>query len=179
MRYFSGAADEYEADVTYWQDWGDAWHMREMAELVDVSTPWALPVAAIAMTSACPSANLSIWTTVSTEGVPPTASGFRNRNSRLGTLQLTCPAKGIHDLIRALGSSPAVPPAQDLGMPAWSGNGRVAASLPAEIANKIEWMPEYRIRISFAMFLIAWMRLLLSVWVENCRWSMRLALAYR
>lgn len=173
-RYFSGAADEYEADVAYWQDWVKRRmaHMREMAELVDVfiaSARYLLD--RYRHDFGLPERKLIYLD----YGFDRKRSANRNRVQEseftFGYIGTHIPAKGIHDLIRAFGRLTGEARLMIWGRPRGQETAAlkdIAASLPAEIADKIEWMPEYRNQdIVRDVFDRVDAIVVPSVWVEN------------
>lgn len=173
-RYFSGAPDEYEADVAYWQDWVKRRmaHMREMAELVDVFVaPARYLLDRYRDDFGLPERKLIYLD----YGFDRKRSANRNRVQEseftFGYIGTHIPAKGIHDLIRAFGLLTGKARLRIWGRPRGQETAAlkdIAASLPAEIADKIEWMPEYRNQdIVRDVFDRVDAIVVPSVWVEN------------
>lgn len=173
-RYFSGAPDEYEADVAYWQDWVKRRmaHMREMTELVDVFVaPARYLLERYRHDFGLPERKLIYLD----YGFDRKRSANRNRVQEseftFGYIGTHIPAKGIHDLIRAFGRLAGKARLRIWGRPRGQETAAlkdIAASLPAEIADKIEWMPEYRNQdIVRDVFDRVDAIVVPSVWVEN------------
>lgn len=173
-RYFSGAPDEYEADVAYWQDWVKRRmaHMREMAELVDVF----IAPARYLLDRYCHDFGLPERKLIYLDyGFDRKRSANRNRVQEseftFGYIGTHIPAKGIHDLIRAFGRLSGKARLRIWGRPRGQETAAlkdIAASLPAEVADKIEWMPEYRNQdIVRDVFDRVDAIVVPSVWVEN------------
>lgn len=173
-RYFSGAPDEYEADVAYWQDWVKRRmaHMREMAELVDVF----IAPARYLLDRYCHDFGLPERKLIYLDyGFDRKRSANRNRVQEseftFGYIGTHIPAKGIHDLIRAFGRLNGKARLRIWGRPRGQETAAlkgIAASLPAEIADKIEWVSEYRNQdIVRDVFDRVDAIVVPSVWVEN------------
>lgn len=173
-RYFSGAPDEYEADVAYWQDWVKRRmaHMRQMAELVDVFVaPARYLLDRYRNEFGLPERKLIYLD----YGFDRMRSTNRNRVQEseftFGYIGTHIPAKGIHDLIRAFGRLKGKARIRIWGRPRGQETAAlkdIAASLPAEIADKVEWMPEYRNQdIVRDVFDRVDAIVVPSVWVEN------------
>lgn len=173
-RYFSGAPDEYEADVAYWQAWVKRrmTHMREMAELVDVFiAPARYLQDRYRHDFGLPDDKLIYLD----YGFDRKRSANRNRVQEseftFGYIGTHIPAKGIHDLIRAFGLLTGKARLRIWGRPRGQETAAlkdIAAGLPAQVAGKIEWMPEYRNQdIVRDVFDRVDAIVVPSVWVEN------------
>lgn len=173
-RYFSGAPDEYEADVAYWQGWVKRrmTHMREMAELVDVFiAPARYLQDRYRHDFGLPDHKLIYLD----YGFDRKRAANRNRVQEseftFGYIGTHIPAKGIHDLIRAFGLLTGKARLRIWGRPRGQETAAlkdIAAGLPAEVAGKIEWMPEYRNQdIVRDVFDRVDAIVVPSVWVEN------------
>jgi glycosyltransferase involved in cell wall biosynthesis/MoaA/NifB/PqqE/SkfB family radical SAM enzyme len=173
-RYFSGAPDELDADLRYWTGWVDRrmTHMREMAQLVDL---FIAPARYLQQRYR------------DDFGVPESKLiyldyGFalerlqRRRRTpgerfTFGYIGTHIPAKGIHQLIEAFGRVSG-----DVGLRIW-GRPRgqdtaalkaLAQALPAGLAGRVEWLPEYRNQnIVEDVFNHVDVIVVPSVWVEN------------
>ncbi len=173
-RYFSGAPNEYEADLAYWQSWVSRRmaHMREMAELVDVFiAPARYLLDRYRRDFGLPERKLIYLD----YGFDKKRSSNRSRAQELefvfGYIGTHIPAKGIHDLIRAFGRVSGKTRLRIWGRPRGQDTAAlkdIAAGLPPEIADKIEWMPEYRNQnIVHDVFDLVDAVVVPSVWVEN------------
>ncbi|OJW46076.1 MAG: radical SAM protein [Candidatus Accumulibacter sp. 66-26] len=173
-RYVSGAPDEYESDVAYWQGWVNRRmaHMREMAELVDLFiAPARYLQDRYRNDFGLPQRKLIYLD----YGFDRTRSSGRNRAQEsdftFGYIGTHIPAKGIHDLIRAFGLVTGKARLRIWGRPRGQETAAlkdIAASLPAEIAGRIEWMPEYKNQdIVRDVFDRVDAIVVPSVWVEN------------
>jgi glycosyltransferase involved in cell wall biosynthesis/MoaA/NifB/PqqE/SkfB family radical SAM enzyme len=173
-RYFSGSPEEHEADVAYWTDWvaRRMRHMREMTEFVDLfiapanylreryRDAFGLPESKLVYLDY--GFDRSRMTDRSRTPGEPFTFGY------IGT---HIPAKGIHDLIRAFGRL-----RDDARLRIW-GRHRgqdsdalmdIAALLPAGVAERVEWLPEYRNQqIVRDVFDRCDAIVVPSVWVEN------------
>lgn len=174
-RYFSGAPDEYRADVAYWQELGEAPHgiHARMAELVDV---FVAPARYHLMDRYRHGFGLPERKLIYLDyGFDRKRSANRNRVQEseftFGYIGTHIPAKGIHDLIRAFGRLSGKARLRIWGRPRGQETAAlkdIAASLPAEVADKIEWMPEYRNQdIVRDVFDRVDAIVVPSVWVEN------------
>ncbi len=173
-RYFSGAPDEAVRDVAYWTDWvaRRMRHVREMAELVDVFVAparylhdrfrdeFGLPERKLVyLDYGFARARMAGRRRVAGE---PFTFGY------IGT---HIPAKGIHDLIRAFGLLRGDVRLRIWGRPRGQDTDalqRIAASLPSDVAGRIEWLPEYKNQeIVRDVFDRCDAIVVPSVWVEN------------
>jgi glycosyltransferase involved in cell wall biosynthesis/MoaA/NifB/PqqE/SkfB family radical SAM enzyme len=173
-RYFSGAPDEHDVDVTYWTDWvaRRMRHVREMAELVDVyiapsrylhdrfRDEFRLPERKLVyLDYGFARARMAKRRRV--EGEPFT----------FGYIGTHIPAKGIHDLIRAFGSVRGEARLRIWGRPRGQDTEAlrgIAASLPFGVADRVEWLSEYKNeQIVRDVFDRCDAIVVPSVWVEN------------
>jgi len=173
-RYFSGAADEAATDMAYWTDWVDRrmQHLRQMAGLVDIfiaparylhdryRDDFGLPAHKLVyldygfdtrrLTGRC-----------RTPGEPFT----------FGYIGTHIPAKGIHDLIHAFGQLTGNVRLRIWGRPRGQDSDAlkaIARSLPADMAQRVEWTHEYRNQdIVAQVFNHVDAIVVPSVWVEN------------
>lgn len=173
-RYFSGAPDEHEADIAYWTDWVGRrmHHVREMTELVDLFIAPAR----------------YLYTRFRDDfGLPERKLvyldyGFARERldgrRRAGTEPFTfgyigthIPAKGIHDLIRAFGRLTGEARLRIWGRPRGQDTSAlesIAAALPATVAERVEWLPEYKNQeIVRDVFNRCDAIVVPSIWVEN------------
>lgn len=173
-RYFSGAPEEHEADVAYWTDWvaRRMRHVREMAELVDLFIAPALYLRDRYRDAfGIPERKLVYLD----YGFARARMAGRERTPRepftFGYIGTHIPAKGIHDLIRAFGQVRGEAKLRIWGRPRGQDTEALralAASLPAEQAARIEWLPEYRNQeIVQDVFNRVDAIVVPSVWVEN------------
>jgi len=173
-RYFSGAADEYESDVAYWTDWVKRrmHHVREMADLVDLfiapakylhdrfRDAFGLPERKMVYLD-YGFARERMQGRVRTAGEPFT----------FGYIGTHIPAKGIHDLIRAFGMLSGQAKLRIWGRPRGQDTEALkamAASLPAGVAERVEWLTEYKNQeIARDVFGRCDAIVVPSIWVEN------------
>lgn len=173
-RYFSGAPEEREADISYWSDWVGRRmrHVREMTELVDLfiapsrylhdryRDEFGLPARKLVYLDY--GFDLSRLTgRVRNPGEPFT----------FGYIGTHIPAKGIHDLLRAFGDLGGQPRLRIWGRPRGQHTGAlkaIARGLPAGAADRVEWLPEYRNEdIVRDVFNRVDASVVPSVWAEN------------
>ena len=172
-RYFGGAPDERESDIAYWTNWvaRRMRHTREVADLVDLfiaparylydryHDAFGLPAAKLVYLD-YGFARERMSGRARTLGEPFT----------FGYIGTHIPAKGIHDLICAFGRLRG-----DVRLRIWGRRGpdtdalrALAAALPAHLAERIEWLPEYRnAEIVQVVFDRCDAIVVPSVWVEN------------
>lgn len=173
-RYFSGAPDERETDVGYWTDWvaRRMRHVREMCELVDLF---------IAPAKYLNDRYRDAF------GLPESKLvyldyGFARERMRerqrvpgepftFGYIGTHIPAKGIHDLVRAFGKLAGNARLRIWGRPRGQETDAlkgIAAALPAGVAERVEWLPEYKNQeIVDDVFNHCDAIVVPSVWVEN------------
>ncbi|HOO89880.1 MAG TPA: glycosyltransferase [Syntrophales bacterium] len=173
-RYFSGAVDEKERDLGYWTDWVTRRmkHVREITEMVD---------AFIAPARYLKERFQNDF------GIPPKKIiyldyGFecerllqRHRKSEetfvFGYIGTHIPAKGIHDLIRAFGRLQGDARLRIWGRPRGQDTEalkRIANSIPPEMAERVDWFPEYRNQdITTDVFNHCDAIVVPSIWMEN------------
>jgi glycosyltransferase involved in cell wall biosynthesis/MoaA/NifB/PqqE/SkfB family radical SAM enzyme len=173
-RYFSGAPDEREIDVAYWTDWvaRRMRHVREMTELVDLfiaparylrdryRDAFGLPERKLVYLDY----GFARARMIDRRRVPGEPFTF-------GYIGTHIPAKGIHDLLRAFGKLTG-----NVRLRIW-GRSRgqdtealrsIATALPAGLAERVEWRPEYKNReIVRDVFDQCDAIVVPSVWVEN------------
>ena len=173
-RYFSGTPHELEADVAYWTDWvaRRMRHVREMTELVDLfiaparylhdrfRDEFGLPASKLVYLD---------------YGFARERMAGRRRVAgepfTFGYIGTHIPAKGIHDLIRAFGTLTGDASLRIWGRPRGQDTEAlksIAASLPSGVADRVEWLPEYRNQeIVRDVFDRCDAIVVPSVWVEN------------
>ncbi|MBK8940207.1 MAG: glycosyltransferase [Polyangiaceae bacterium] len=151
-RYFSGAPDERAADVAYWSDWvaRRMGHVRQMSELVDLfiaparylhdryRDAFGLPERKLVHLD-YGFARKRMSARQRTLGEPFT----------FGYIGTHIPAKGIHHLIRAFGKLAGNARLRIWGRPRGQDTEALkglAAGLPAGVAERVEWLPEYKNR---------------------------------
>lgn len=173
-RYFSGAPEEYEADVDYWTGWvGHRMkHIREIAELVDLfvaparhlfnryQDEFGLPESKLVyLDYGFDLARLRGRKRISGE---PFTFGY------IGT---HIPAKGIHDLIQAFGDVSGEPILRIWGRPRGQDTEALkvlARDLPNGASERVSWISEYRNQdIVRDVFNRVDAIVVPSVWVEN------------
>jgi len=173
-RYFSGASDEYQEDVTYWTGWvaRRMKHIREMTELVDLFIAPARYLHDRYRDSFGVPERKLIYLDY---GFARDRMAGRQRAAgetfTFGYIGTHIPAKGIHDLIRAFGKVQGEARLRIWGRPRGQDSDALiamAAALPPEISSRIEWLPEYRNQaIVQDVFNRVDAIVVPSVWVEN------------
>lgn len=173
-RYFSGAPDEMEQDIVHWTDWvaRRMHHVREMAELVDLFVaPSRYLLNRFRDDFGLPENKLVYLD----YGFSHERLRGRSRNASepftFGYIGTHIPAKGVHDLIRAFGKTNG-----NARLRIW-GRSRgqdtdalkaIASSLPAAVAERVEWCPEYKNQdIVRDVFDRCDVIVVPSIWVEN------------
>ena len=174
-RYFGGAPDEREADVSYWTGWVERRmrHVRAMTEFVDrfiaparylhdrYRDEFGLPAPKLV--------HLDYGFDL---------ARLRERRMRppddpfvFGYIGTHIPAKGIQDLVRAFGSVTGEALLRIWGRPGGQSTEALRAlvrNLPAGKAERVEWLPEYRnADIVRDVFDRVDAIVVPSVWVEN------------
>ena len=173
-RYFSGAPDEREADISYWTDWvaRRMAHVREMTELVDLFiAPARYLHDRYRDAFGLPERKLIYLD----YGFARERMAGRSRAAEeaftFGYIGTHIPAKGIHDLIRAFGRLEGSPLLRIWGRPRGQDTDALramAAALPAGVAERVEWLPEYKNQeIVRDVFNRCDAIVVPSVWVEN------------
>lgn len=173
-RYFSGGPEEYEQDIAYWKDWvrRRMSHVREMTELVDMFiAPANYLLARYRDDFGLPEHKL----TYLDYGFDRNRTSVRHRSREndfiFGYIGTHIPAKGIHNLIQAFGSTTGAAKLRIWGRPRGQDTAAlqsIAANLPATMADRIEWMPEYKNQnIANDVFDRIDAIVVPSVWVEN------------
>lgn len=173
-RYFGGGPEDHAADAGYWSDWVSRRmaHVREMTELVDLfiaparylhdrfRDDFALPARKLVYLD---------------YGFDRGRMAGRHRASdepfTFGYIGTHIPAKGIHDLIAAFGQLTGGARLRIWGRPRGQETESLrslASSLPPGVADRIEWLPEYRnSNITQDVFDRVDAIVVPSVWVEN------------
>ncbi len=185
-RSFSGAPDEHETDVRYWSDWVGRRmrHVREMAELVDLfiaparylhdryRDAFGLPERKLVYLDYGFARKRMEGRTRVTPG--SSSSTFRQSPPEpftFGYIGTHVPAKGIHDLISAFGKVEGNAKLRIWGRPRGQDTEALkglAANLPAEVARRVEWFPEYKnTEMVRDVFDLCDAIVVPSVWVEN------------
>ena len=173
-RYFSGAADEYEADVAYWSDWVKRrmQHVRELTELVDLFiAPAKYLHNRFRDTFGLPERKLVYLD----YGFARERMHGRTRSGdepfTFGYIGTHIPAKGVHDLIRAFGMLEGEAKLRIWGRPRGQDTEAlrdIAASLPPGVAERVEWLTEYKNQeIARDVFSRCDAIVVPSIWVEN------------
>lgn len=173
-RYFSGAPDEREADITYWTDWVGRRmrHMREMVDLVDIFVAparylyrryrdeFGLPERKLVYLDY--GFDLERLQGRERQGGEPFTFGY------IGT---HIPAKGVHLLIEAFGRLRGQPRLRIWGRPRGQDTAALhalAEALPDGAGARVEWCSEYRNQdIVRDVFDRVDAIVVPSVWVEN------------
>jgi len=173
-RYFSGAPDEHEDDVRYWEHWvaRRMRHVREIAELVDLFVaPARYLFRRYRDEFGLPERKLVYLD----YGFDRARLGGRRRVAgepfTFGYIGTHIPAKGIHQLIEAFGFLRGSPALRIWGRPAGQDTAALQAlarGLPGGAAARVEWLPEYRNQdIIRDVFDRVDAIVVPSVWVEN------------
>lgn len=149
-RYFSGAPDEMDADIAYWTDWVSRRmrHVREMTELVDLFVAPAQYLSNRYRDAfGLPESKLVYLDYGFDLGRMSARQRPQGEPFTFGYIGTHIPAKGIHDLIRAFGKLTGNTRLRIWGRPRGQDTDAlkgIAASLPSDIAAKVEWLPEYK-----------------------------------
>ncbi len=173
-RYFSGAPEELDNDITYWTDWvaRRMRHIREVTELVDLFiAPARYLMDRFQNDFDLPESKLVYLD----YGFSRTRMDCRKREVdepfTFGYIGTHSPAKGIHALIQAFARLEGEAILRIWGRPRGQDTEalrNLAASLPDGIAKRIEWLPEYKNKeIVQAVFNHCDAIVVPSVWVEN------------
>ena len=174
-RYFGGAPDEREADAAYWTGWVGRRmrHVREMAELVDCF----IAPARYLLERYRDGFGLPTGKLVHLDyGFDLARLGGRRERPEgepfvFGYIGTHIPAKGIQHLIRAFGEVDGAARLRIWGRPRGQNTEALRAlarALPAEKADRVEWLPEYRnADIVREVFDRVDAIVVPSVWVEN------------
>jgi glycosyltransferase involved in cell wall biosynthesis/MoaA/NifB/PqqE/SkfB family radical SAM enzyme len=173
-RYFSGAPEEQEEDIRHWSGWvaRRMKHMREMAELVDLfiapahylyrryRDAFGLPEGKLHYLDY----GFDLERLMGRQRRPEAAFTF-------GYIGTHIPAKGIHHLIEAFGRLRGEARLRIWGRPRGQDTEalkELARRLPKGLAERIEWLPEYRNQdIVREVFDQVDAIVVPSVWVEN------------
>lgn len=173
-RYYSGAPDEHAADCAYWTDWVGRRmaHIRELAELVDLFiAPSRYLLERYRDDFGLPASKLVYLD----YGFDRARLAGRQREPgepfTFGYIGTHIPAKGIQDLIAAFGAVRGEARLRIWGRPRGQDTEALKAmtqGLPAPLAQRIEWLTEYRNRdIVREVFDRVDAIVVPSVWVEN------------
>ena len=173
-RYFSGSPEQREHDVAQWTDWVGRRmaHVREVAELVDVFVAparylhdrfrddFGLPAAKLRYL------DYGFDRSRLTGRARTTGEPFT-----FGYIGTHIPAKGIHLLLEAFGQLEGSPRLRIWGRDRGQNTAalkEIAARLPGDAADRVEWLPEYRNQdIVRYVFDRVDSIVVPSVWVEN------------
>ncbi|GAB3647325.1 glycosyltransferase [Ramlibacter alkalitolerans] len=173
-RYFSGASGELETDVTYWADWVGRRmrHVREVTEFVDLFiAPSRYLHDRFRDEFNIPESKLVHLDYGFARERMAGRSRVPGERFTFGYIGTHIPAKGIHDLIQAFGKTKGDARLRIWGRPRGQDTDalkEMAASLPAGVASRIEWLPEYRNQeIVRDVFDRCDAIVVPSVWVEN------------
>ncbi len=173
-RYFSGAEEEREHDISYWENWvaRRMTHIRSVVDQIDLfisparylksryEKDFGLPV------------NKSIYLDY---GFDHSRMKGRIRDNTepftFGYIGTHIPAKGIHQLIQAFGMVKGDSQVRIWGREQGHDSRAlkaIAASLPPEVQKRILWMPEYKNQhIARDVFSLIDALVTPSIWVEN------------
>mgnify|MGYP003882713227 CR=1 FL=1 len=173
-RYFSGVAAAWEEDASHWTSWVGRRmaHMRKMVELVDLFVaPARFLAERYAKDFGLPDAKLVYLD----YGFDLDRLQGRARPSgepvTFGYIGTHIPAKGIHLLLEAFGRLAGSPRLRIWGRDRGQSTAalkEIAARLPGDAADRVEWLPEYRNQdIVRDVFDRVDSIVVPSVWVEN------------
>ncbi|MFO0577958.1 MAG: glycosyltransferase [Polyangia bacterium] len=173
-RYFSGASSEEEQDISYWTGWvaRRMRHLREVCEHVDLFiAPSRYLYRRYADEFGIPERKLVYLD----YGFDLRRMARRQRGANepftFGYIGTHIPAKGIHQLIAAFGQLRGPCRLRIWGRPRGQDTESLkalAAALPAGVAARIEWLPEYRNQdIVRDVFDRVDAIVVPSIWVEN------------
>lgn len=173
-RYFSGAPEEQEEDIRYWERWvaRRMQHLREVADLVDLFVaPARYLHDRYRDEFGLPERKL----TYLDYGFDLTRLRGRRRTPgepfTFGYIGTHIPAKGIHQLIEAFGQVRGNARLRIWGRPRGQDTDALralAAALPGDASTRVEWMSEYRNQeIVPDVFDRVDVIVVPSVWVEN------------
>lgn len=173
-RYFSGAEDEFEQDVAYWENWVGRRmaHVRDVVDQVDLFISPSRYLKSRYETDFGLPKPKSIYLDY---GFDRSRMADRQRTAdepfTFGYIGTHIPAKGIHQLIQAFGQVKG-----DCQLRIW-GRDRgqdsralraIANTLPIEKQARIHWMPEYKNQqITKDVFDKTDAIVTPSIWVEN------------
>lgn len=173
-RYFSGAPDEHDEDVRYWEGWvaRRMRHLREVADLVDLFiAPARYLYRRYRDEFGLPEGKLVYLD----YGFDRARLGGRRRIPggpfTFGYIGTHIPAKGIHHLIEAFGLLRGAPRLRIWGRPRGQDTKALHAladRLPGDAASRIDWPDEYENKdIVRDVFNHVDAIVVPSVWVEN------------
>lgn len=173
-RYFSGAPEDHEAEVSTWAGWVERRmaHVREMAELIDVFVAPAQYLRERFIRDFGLPASKVVYLDY---GFDLTRFHGRSRAPgepfTFGYIGTHIPAKGIHDLLEAFGQLEGGPRLRIWGRHRGQETEALralAAALPGDAAARVEWLPEYRNQDIVAdVFNRVDAIVVASVWAEN------------
>lgn len=173
-RYFSGAPDEYQSDLSYWTDWVGRrmQHIREMVGLVDL---FIAPARYLRNRYRdqfdIPDSKMVYLDYGFAHERLKGRSRCAEEPFTFGYIGTHIPAKGIHDLIRAFGLLEGNAKLRIWGRQRGQETEAlksIVKTMPSDIADRIEWRPEYRNQeIVTDVFNRCDAIVVPSVWVEN------------
>jgi len=173
-RYFSGAPEEEAQDVEYWTRWVSRrmQHVREMTELVDLFiAPARYLLERFRDEFHLPEAKLTYLDYGFDHARLRNRKRVAGEPFTFGYIGTHIPAKGIHDLLRAFGRVTGDARLRIWGRPRGQDTEalrELAASLPDQVASRVEWLPEYKNEsIVPEVFDRCDAIVVPSVWVEN------------
>lgn len=173
-RYFSGNPEDEQKDVATWSDWvrRRMLHVREMTEHVDVFlAPARYLLDRFAADFGLPAAKLRYLDYGFDRERLVGRARTRGEPFTFGYIGTHIPAKGIHHLLTAFGQVRGAARLRIYGRPRGQDTDAlraIAASLPGNAAERVEWLPEYRNQeIVPDVFDRVDAIVVPSVWVEN------------
>jgi glycosyltransferase involved in cell wall biosynthesis/MoaA/NifB/PqqE/SkfB family radical SAM enzyme len=173
-RYFGGGPEDHAADVSYWSDWVSRRmaHVREVTELVDLFiAPARYLHDRFRDDFGLPARKLVYLDYGFARGRMAGRCRASGEPFTFGYIGTHIPAKGIHDLIAAFGQLTGNARLRIWGRPKGQETESLrslASSLPPGVADRIEWLPEYRnANIAQDVFDRVDAIVVPSVWVEN------------
>jgi glycosyltransferase involved in cell wall biosynthesis/MoaA/NifB/PqqE/SkfB family radical SAM enzyme len=173
-RYFGGGPEEVERDLAYWTEWVGRRmrHVRQMTELVDVFiAPARYLLRRYREAFGIPDAKLAFLDYGFDHGRLRGRAREAGEPFTFGYIGTHIPAKGVHELIRAFGELQG-----EARLRIWGRHRgqdtealkQIANSLPPGLADRVEWLPEYRNQeIVRDVFNRVDAIVVPSVWVEN------------
>lgn len=149
-RYFSGSADERDTDIAYWTNWvaRRMRHVRDIAGMVDLFiAPSRYLLQRFHRDFGLPHEKLTYLDYGFARDRMAGRSRARGEPFTFGYIGTHIPAKGIHDLITAFGMMTGSARLRIWGRPRGQDTAALqalAAALPGDAPERIEWRGEYR-----------------------------------
>lgn len=173
-RYFSGSPAEESQDVAHWTDWvaRRMAHVREMAEHIDVFlAPSQYLLDRFVRDFGLPAAKVRYLDYGFDRERLLGRARMPGEPFTFGYIGTHTPAKGIHHLLAAFGQVGGDAKLRIYGRPRGQDTEAlkaIAAGLPGDAADRVEWLPEYRNQaVVNDVFNCVDAIVVPSVWVEN------------